>query len=174
VSIVQFTVHHDQFGAVPDTSDVDANAELVALIGTVVFSAQFSDSRSIMAREYSPRPAAFKITNFYGYMDSDARLHANKDGALGVRLPANDPVFGLANLEYRVDWDLRTPGGQPVPIDHGYFTAPTTDLTLWLADVLLTTSSGSDSLPAPTPPPAVVDGGFPDSVYNGSLNGGNA
>ena len=171
MSIRNFTVQHDQLAASPDSSssDLDANVDLVPLVGTVVFSAQFSDHRSILAPDYSPRPAAFQVLTFYGYLDVDGRLHAYKDGPVGVRLPANDPVFGLERLEYRVDWDLRTPGGQPVIIDHGFFEAPSTDVTIYLSDVLLTTGSGSVPLPAG---PSVIDGGFPDSMYEDVVDGG--
>lgn len=165
MSIINFTVQHDQFAAAPDNyveTDSGIEFDVIPLIGYVYFTPQSTD---LYAAGYTPRPAGFKMLRYTAYIGLDGRLRSFKDGPLGVRLPANDPVFELSSLQYRVDWDLHTPAGERVPFDAGYFDAPSSDSTVWLAQAL----SGSD---VPPPDFAVLDGGFFDSEFIDVLDGG--
>jgi len=155
VSIINFTVNYDLFASDTDSSDSGIDADIVPLIGDVVFRPLLADDRAIQAPTYSPRPTGFKIREFTGYLDSDGRLKAARSGTTGVRLWANDPVLQLSTgLTYRVDFYLRSPIGDRVNVDGGYFSAPSTDTTINLADVL--TSTGSV---------IVGSGGVGDGVY---------
>lgn len=138
MSIVNFTVTFDALASEPDSADTDIEADTISLIGEARFTPQFADDRFVLAPDYSPRPAGFKPRTFVGYIDTDGRLKASSGGPVGVRLWANDPVFDLGGdpLIYKVDFDLRTPLGEPVPVESGYFTAPTDDSVVNLADVL--------------------------------------
>jgi lysophospholipase L1-like esterase len=143
VSIINFTVNYDLFGSETDSADAGADADIVALIGDVTFTPVTSDDKPVQAPGYAPRPAGFKLRKFVGYLDSDGRLKSSRNGAVGVRLWANDPVFDLDQLTYRVDFDLRTPIGDKVSVDGGYFVAPSTDGTINLANVLTSTGSAA-------------------------------
>lgn len=165
MTVINFTVQHDQFAASPDNyveTDEGTDLDVIPLIGWVFFSPETTD---VLAPDFSPRPAGVKIMKYAGYINTDGRLRAFKDGPLGVRLPANDPVFGLTALRYRVDFDLRTPAGQRVPFDSGYFDAPAVDSTVWLAQAM----SGSVD---PAPDFSVLDGGFSDSYFSTILDSG--
>lgn len=165
MSVINFTVQHDQFAASPDNyveTDAGNDLDVIPLVGWVFFSPETTD---VLIPDYLPRPAGLKIMRYAGYINLDGRLRANKDGPLGVRLPANDPVFDLQRLRYRVDFDLRTPAGQRVPFATGYFDAPDTDSTVWLAKAL----SGSTD---PNPDFSILDGGFHDSVFSELVDSG--
>lgn len=136
MSILNFTVEYDLLAAAPDSTDSGVDADLLALIGEVDFTPQFNDNRAIQAPTYLPRPTGFKILKFTGYLDSDGRLKSSRAGSVGVRLPANDPAYDLDRMVYRVDFRLTTPAGQPVHIDSGYINAPSTDITVNLANEL--------------------------------------
>lgn len=140
MSVINFTVEYDVLAATQDSDDPGADADLLALIGEVDFTAQFSDLKAIQAPTYSPRPTGFKLLKFTGYLDG-GRLKSQRGGTVGVRLPANDPVFGLDRLVYKVDFRLTTPGGQPVRVESGYLEAPSTDITLNLSTELANTGS---------------------------------
>jgi len=152
VSIINFTVNYDLFASQTDSLDSGVDADIVPLVGKVKFTAVTADDKPALAPNYSPRPAGFKFLPFTGYLDIDGRLKSERSGAIGVRLWANDPVLKLTNLIYRVDFDLRTPIGERVKVDHGYFTAPTLDTVVQLADVLQSTGAVSTSTLLPQGP----------------------
>lgn len=141
MTIINFTVNFDALASQPDSGDDGIDADIIPLIGDVTFTPQFSDDNFVLAADYSPRPAGFKPRAFTGYLDSDGQLKASRGGAVGVRLWANDPVFNLASLAYRVDWHLTTPIGEAVRIAPSYFLAPSSDTPINLADVLSPTRS---------------------------------
>lgn len=142
MSITNFTVEYDQLGLQTDSGDMGGDADIVALIGTVTFTAQTSDFKPLLAQDYSPRPAGFALQQpFFGLIDTDGQLKSAKNGSVGVRLPANDPIFDLESLFYRVDFQLTTPLGEHVRVDGGYFEAPSTDTTVNLTNVLTSTGS---------------------------------
>jgi hypothetical protein len=143
VSIINFTVEYDQFASQSDGTDSGVDSDLIALIGSVTFTPLFADEKPVLAPGYDPRPAGFKLLPIIGYIDSDARLKSRPGGDVGVRLPANDPVFELESLTYKVEFNLRTPLGKPVTVEGGYLVAPDEDVTLNLADVLEPTGAAS-------------------------------
>jgi hypothetical protein len=148
MALTQFTVEYDFLAATSDSSDAGADADLVALIGEVHFTPQFSSASPIQAREYSPRPTGFRLLTVIGYMDSDGRLKNARAGIIGVRLIANDPVLELPDpLVYRVDFRLTTPVGEPVRVDTVYFEAPDSDVTVQLAEVLESALSSAVGAP---------------------------
>jgi len=152
VSIINFTVNYDLFASQTDSSDSGIDADIVPLIGTVKFTPLTTDNRPVLAPTYSPRPAGFKLQAFTGYIDVDGRLKSERSGAIGVRLWANDPVLKLTSLNYKVEFDLRTPLGDKVKVDPGYFTAPSTDVSVQLAEVLQATGTVSTSTILPQGP----------------------
>lgn len=152
MSITNFTVNFDLFASQTDSSDSGIDADIVPLIGTVTFTPLTTDNRPVLAPTYSPRPAGFKLLPFTGYLDIDGRLKSERSGANGVRLWANDPVLKLNSLNYKVEFDLRTPVGQKVKVDPGYFTAPNTDVSIQLAEVLQATGTVSTSTLLPQGP----------------------
>lgn len=143
MSVINFTVEYDLLASLTDSADMGADADVVPLTGTITFTPLFSDTKAVLAPGYTPRPAGFKIRPFVGVVDTDGQLKAAKGGAVGVRLWANDPVFDLDQLTYKVSFDVSTTLGQKVPIEDGYFEALDTDGTLNLADVLVPTGSPS-------------------------------
>lgn len=148
MSLIQFTVNYDLLAIATDSSDSGVNADQLPLIGEVEFTARFNDRRAILAADYSPRPTGFKILPITGYIDSSGRLKSSRSGAVGVRLPANDPVLGLDDpLVYEVNFRLTTPIGERVYVDGGYFAAPSSDTTIQLAEVLQTSVSSVASAP---------------------------
>jgi hypothetical protein len=141
MSLINFTIQHDQLAAVDDTSDEGADVDLIPLIGEVTFTPIFDNYRPLLAPDYAPRPTAFTIMPFVGYIGMDGRLRSTRNGSLGVRLIANDPVLQLSSLKYRVSFRLTTPIGEPVRVDGGYFAAPYDDRVINLVDVLQSNSS---------------------------------
>lgn len=156
MSLINFTVTYDQLIAQADGADDNTDLDIVGLVGDVHFDPMLSSERPILAPAYTPRPAGFKLTRVTGYLDSDGRLRASRGGALGVRLWANDPVFNLDNLAYRVIFDLTTPMGQAVRLDGGFFSAPRDDRTLNLASELQSAGSFGG--------PRIAGGSFVDST----------
>jgi hypothetical protein len=144
---INFTVNYDLLASQTDSADAGIDSDLVALIGTVVFTPLFADNRAVLAPTRSPRPAGLKLQPISGYLDSDGRLKASPGGVVGVRLPAKDPIMDLDTLFYRVDFNVRTPSGEPVRLDAGFFQAPTFDLTVDLAVVMQSALSSAASAP---------------------------
>ena len=136
MSVINFTVLFDAFAAQADSADDGADADVVPLVGEVVFTPVLADDRLMLAPGYDPRPAGLKPRPITGYIDSDGRLKAARGGPVGVRLWANDPVLGRDALFYRVAFSLTTPIGEPVAVTGGFFEAPSADLEVNLADVL--------------------------------------
>lgn len=169
MSIINFTVNYDLFASQTDSSDSGIDADIVPLIGTVTFTPLTTDDRPVLAPTYSPRPAGFKLLPFTGYLDIDGRLKSERSGATGVRLWANDPVLKLNSLSYRVDFDLRTPLGEKVKVEHGYFTAPATDVSIQLTDVLQSTGTVSTSTLLPQGPKG--DRGYGFAGFTPALDG---
>ena len=143
MSIINFTLNYDAFTSGDDTTDSGIDVDIIPLIGTVTATPQFVDDRPALATGYSPRPAGFTIRAFSGYIDVDGQLKASVGGPVGMRLWANDPVFGLTRLVYRIDFDLTTPLGEPVKVQGGYFEAPSEDDIVNLAVVLESTGSAA-------------------------------
>jgi hypothetical protein len=139
MSVINFTVNYDLLASQTDLADVGVDSDLVALIGTVVFTPLFADNRAVLAANHSPRPAGLKLQPISGYLDTDGRLKASPGGSVGVQLPARDPIMDLDTLFYRVDFNVRTPAGEPVKVDPGFLEAPTSNTTVQLADVLEST-----------------------------------
>lgn len=159
MAITNFTVEYKLFSNQADGSDAGLDVDIIALVGTVTFTPVAIDARPIQAPGYSPDPAGFRIRPITGYIDSDGVLYAERGGAEGVRLWANDPVFQLPKLVYQVDFNVTTPLGEQVRVDRGYLTAPATDTTVNLADVM------ESSAPAAFGAPAIASGTFTeDSV----------
>ena len=136
MSVTNFTVHYDQFASRTDSDDAGLDADLIPLVGTVVFTAATLDGRPVMAPTLSPRPAGLKFRPFIGHIDSDGRLKSAPGGTVGVRLWANDPKFNLDRLVYRVTFNLMTEAGERLNVEGGVFDAPTEDVSVNLASVL--------------------------------------
>lgn len=148
MALTQFTAELDFRATTSDSSDLNADADEVALIGEVDFTPQFSTEGPILARDYSPRPTGFRLLKVTGFIDTDGRLKNARAGTIGVRLIANDPVLELPDpLVYRVDFRLRTPLGQPVRVAAAYFEAPNSDVTVQLAEVFESALSSAVGAP---------------------------
>jgi hypothetical protein len=147
VSVINFTVNYDLLASQTDSGDAGVDSDLVALIGSVVFTPLFADNKPVLAADHSPRPAGLKLQPISGYLDSDGRLKAAPGGSVGVRLPARDPIMDLDALFYRVDFTVRTAAGEPVKVDPGFFEAPATDTTVELAEVLESTLAAAAAAP---------------------------
>ena len=144
---INFTVNYDLLASQTDSADAGTDSDLVALIGTVVFTPLFADNRAVLAPTRSPRPAGLKLQPISGYLDSDGRLKASPGGVVGVRLPARDPIMDLDSLFYRVDCNVRTAAGEPVKVDPGFFEAPIADITVQLADAMVSTLAAAAAAP---------------------------
>lgn len=140
MAIINFTVEFALYGNQADTDDAGVDADQIALVGTVTFEPVLLSENPLLAPGYTT-PAGFKILPITGYIDSDGVLYAYRGGPEGVRLWANDPVFRLPSLSYRVRFDVTTPLGEPVKVNGGYFVAPSDDRTINLVDVLQPASS---------------------------------
>ena len=137
MSVINFTAHFDVLGSQSDWVDVGVDADVVPLVGEVQFTPLLADDALALAPTYSPRAAGLKFRTSTGYIDSDGRLKTISGGTVGVRLWANDPIFGFDDpLVYRVRFNLRTPAGSRVKIDDRFFEAPAYDTTVQLADVM--------------------------------------
>lgn len=155
MALTQFTAHFDFRATTSDSSDENADADEVALIGEVDFTPQFSTEGPVLARDYSPRPTGFKLLKVTGVIDTDGRLKNARAGTAGVRLIANDPVLELPDpLVYRVDFRLTTPLGQPVRVSATYFEAPDSDVTVQLAEVM------ESALSSAAKAPRIIGGAF--------------
>lgn len=123
-----FTVEADleATGILNSSSDTD----LLPIVGSVVFTPQF---RGIFKNlNMPPRPKGFSLRRRNAILDETGRLMEVGATEYGVRLPANDPAYGISGLTYRVDFDC-TAGGFPVHLDSVYVPAPDTDTTLPLS-----------------------------------------
>jgi hypothetical protein len=147
VSVINFTVRYDLLASQTDLGDVDADSDLVPLVGTVVFTPLLANNRPVLAATHTPRPAGLKLQPISGYLDTDGQLRSAPGGLVGVRLPAADPIMDLDTLYYRVDFTVRTTAGEPVRVDPGYFQAPITDSTVQLAEVMESTVSAVSAAP---------------------------
>lgn len=145
MAIINFTVNYDLLASNTDSGDDGVDADIIPLIGSVLFEPVTADDRAVLAPSYTPRPAGFKLRSFTGFIDVDGRLKSSRSGSVGVRLWANDPVLELARLTYKVTFSLTTPVGESVRVDGGYFEAPETDVSINLANVLQ-----SSGLPSPS------------------------
>lgn len=138
MSLINFTVKYDLFAAQNDLADADANNDLNPMIGSVIFTPLFTDERAVLAPNYDPHPSGFKFLPISGYLDSDGQLKNAPSGTVGLRLPAKDPVLGLGQLVYQVDFNVRTSSGEKIVVDGGYIYAPDSDQTVHLAESLQT------------------------------------
>ena len=143
MSLTNFTVEHD-FYAYQTDLDGSGDADLVPLSGSAIFTPIFGDDRAVLAPDHMPESAGFKLLPIAGYLDS-GRLKDAPSGNVGVRLPANDPVMELEQLVYRVDFRVATTSGERLRVAAGYFEAPSSDVTIHLADVLQPTGVFSKS-----------------------------
>ena len=147
MTVINFTVNYDLLASQTDLADAGVDSDLVALIGSVVFTPVFADNRAVLAPTRNPRPAGLKLQPISGYLDTDGRLKSAPGGVVGVRLPAKDPVMDLDSLFFRVDFNVRTPAGEPVKVDPGFFEAPMVDTTVQLAEVLESTLAAAAAAP---------------------------
>ena len=152
MAIINFTVNYDLLASQSDSSDVGVDADVIPLIGSVLFEPVTADHLPVLAPSYTPRPAGIKLRSFTGFIDVDGRLKSARSGDVGVRLWANDPVLNLQSLIYKVSFNLTSPVGEPVRVDGGYFQAPSTDLAVNLAQVLQATGAVSTSTLLPQGP----------------------
>lgn len=109
------------------------DTDLLPIVGDVIFTPQFQGTFNNL--NMPVRPTAFKLRQRRAMLDSSGFLKEVGAAEYGVRLPANDPVYGIAALVYRVDFQV-TAGGLPVSVDSVYFPAPDTDTTLPLVAFL--------------------------------------
>lgn len=147
MTLINFTVNFDVLAVQADSDDGNLDSDISALTGVVTFTPVLGDQRPVLAADYQPRPAGFKLLPVQGVIDTDGRLKRAKSSDVGVRLPANDPVLELDTLVYRVDFALTTLLGEPVRVDGGFFAAPDEDTTVNLAVVLETVASAAFGAP---------------------------
>jgi hypothetical protein len=160
MSVIKCSVEFDLLGIVSDGVDEGVEADEVGLQGTVVFTPVLpkGDHRPFLAPGFSPRPAGIKVLPITGYIDSDGQLKSGPGGSVGVRLPANDPVLGRDSLPYLVEFNVRTPAGEKVRLQGGYFEAPPDDVTINLAEVLQPTGTPSGVVTRIAPGSVRLDG----------------
>lgn len=129
-----FTLLYDDLSN--DLDDTIGDVGSVACVGWMTFTPVFRDGVRVPSPGNSPRPAGFHMRRFRGYVDTDGRLKSSPSGSVGVRLWANDPDFGLDRLQYRVTADLSDPLGRKIVFATVFFDAPSSDVSVNLADYL--------------------------------------
>lgn len=128
---VTFTLHYDELSH--DLADDSDDIGTIPATGPMRFTPVFAAGARVPASEYSPRPTAFVIRHFTGFLDTDGRLKNQQGGTDGVRLWGNDPLFNVDRLQYRVDARLADTDGNPLPWQPVFFDAPETDTVVYLA-----------------------------------------
>lgn len=146
MSLINFTAEFNVFKCGNDWSDIGDDADETPLNGWMTFVPQMEGDGFVVTADYDP-PAGILTDSIFGYVEN-GELKATKGGPVGVRLPANDPVLQLADpWVYRVKFDLRTPAGRPVKISDRFLLAPTSDVTVQLAEVLASSLSSAAAAP---------------------------
>ena len=132
MSLINFTVEYDTLQAVQPVPPADVDT--VPLSGTVRFVPQMS--APAQAAGFAPRPAGVSLRAVNAVIDTDGQLKDAAGGNVGVRLVACDPVLGLANLPYVVQFSLVDASGAAVMFPMTSFEAPATDTVINLVSVM--------------------------------------
>lgn len=125
---IEFTVDHDE------TARTDEGTE--PLVGWIHFSVRTKEGDYRARLVGGGTPQTLNLLPRKGWLKGDGHLYKNQTSEDPLRLVGNDPAWNLETLTYRVDFDLTTLVGTPVPMPHTYFLAPSTDMTLYLTRVL--------------------------------------
>lgn len=128
---INFTIHWTA-----KTNDVDDHSGDIASapgIGPVWLIPQFRDESHIPTAVFDPRPTSYYMRAFPGFLDTDGVLKNEAGGDEGMRAWANDPIFELDRLQYRVEASLVDPFGRPLGMRPFYFDAPTEDSIVYLS-----------------------------------------
>ena len=166
MSIINFTVSGGLYGS--DVYDVIGDVRRTPLTGKVKFAPEFPLKRpAALAPSHNP-PAALVPREFDYVIDVDGLLKPSRgSSADGVRLWANDPVFRLYSLVYRISFDVTDLAGNPVEVQGGTFYAPTTDKVMYLTSLL-----GIPGVKGVNGLDRWIDGGTPLSTSAESADGG--
>lgn len=139
--IINCTINYQLFTNDNDGSDGGIDTDIIPLVGDVELIPQTTDHRPVQVPGLSLGPAGVMPRRWLGRLDTEGKLRDAKTNALGVRVWANDPILGLDRLIYRVVFHVRTPRGEEVRVDGGYFEVPSTDQNVDLSNVLTSTGS---------------------------------
>jgi hypothetical protein len=93
-----------------DVDDASGDIGRTSVTGWFMFTPQLN--RPVNSPDDTPDPSNYWLRDFKGFMDSDGQLKNAPGGTVGVRLWANDPLFNLARLPYRIDAELTDPIGR--------------------------------------------------------------
>ena len=115
-----------------DTEDVSGDIGAIPAIGPVYAEAQFADDAAALGSDAT----GYTIRRFTGYLDTDGILKNERGGTVGMRVWANDPLFNLERLPYKVTFDLYDALGRRIELNGTTFDAPSTDTTVPLTNVL--------------------------------------
>jgi hypothetical protein len=117
-----------------DITDVTGDRAWVAAMGPLLAEPTFKPGVRIpYGLDTAYRPRAVPM-----WLDADGELKPSKGGSVGVRLDANDPLFGLHRLQYRVTAPegLTDANGEVVDWATVYFDAPSEDRIVYLSKEL--------------------------------------
>ncbi len=131
---INWTLNHDEL--TNDQNDDSGDIGTTVGTGWMYLTPVFREGERALAPDYSPRPAAFTIRQFKGFVDTDGRLKNKPGGTAGMKAWANDPVFNLERLTYRVTADLYAPIGRPLPWEPFLLEAPSTAVTMDLTEFM--------------------------------------
>lgn len=131
---INFTVNYDAL--TNNIRDADGDINATPVYGPMWFSP--SVEAELYVGTYTPRPTGVTLRRFDGYIDIDGRLKNKPNGTPGVRLWANDPIFGLPppgdtqkrSLHYQVSAELTDQRGRTIQFVSFKFEAPATDTTI--------------------------------------------
>lgn len=125
---IQFTVDHDHTAITDDGEQ--------QLIGDVHFTVQTRPGDFQVRNNGGGSPRTITLPARKAYLGVDGHLYKDSSSGEPFRLVANDPVFGLDHITYRVDFELTDIFGAPIPVRHTFFPAPSTDTTVFLTKVM--------------------------------------
>ncbi len=125
---IEFTVDHDH--TVFDGADEEQ------LVGVIAFTVQTRPGDFQVRHQGGPTTRTITLPRRTAYLAIDGHLYKDATSRQPFRLVANDPAFNLDHITYRADFELTTQIGEPVPVRHCYFPAPSTDTTLYLTKVI--------------------------------------
>jgi lysophospholipase L1-like esterase len=125
---IEFSVDHDHTYA--------SEIGFEQLIGWITFSVGTAPGDFRYRDPSAGLAQSIKLPPRRGWLAADGHLYRDQTLAQPCRLVANDPLFNLRHVTYRVDFALTTLAGDPVPVPPTYFPAPSSDTLLQLTKVM--------------------------------------
>lgn len=129
MSLLEFTATYAHRATQADSDDVGVDEDIVTLRGKVHFTIGI-DPNTVQLPDFG-----LTLREIDGYME-DGVLKNKIGGDEGVRLPANDPAYGLERLPIVVSFDLFDEDGTSVDVPGAEFDAPDVDVSFPLRTVM--------------------------------------